>query len=195
MPRSLIVAVMLVATFLSSFVVGYPMAVAQEATPAGSGECPATTPEENEAIVDQYGAAFRGEDVDLSTILAEDHVVHLPSGEDVAEPGSDDTEAWMDSRREDFPDAQGTVVLSVAADDMVARYVTVSGTHQDDNEEFGYPATGMPAEWVVANFFRIECGKIAEQWVLQDNLGRLQDIGVITDEEVQSAEAAATPTS
>jgi predicted SnoaL-like aldol condensation-catalyzing enzyme len=167
--------------------------MAQDATPAADEACPATTPEENKEIVAQYGAALGGEAVDLATVLADDHVVHLQTGEDVAEPGHEDVAAWIASRGEDYPDREGAAVLRVAEGDLVAVYVTVSGTHSDDHEEQGYPATGMPAEWVVANFFRIECGKIAEQWVIQDTLGRLMDIGVITAEELQTAEVAATP--
>ncbi len=41
--------------------------------------------------------------------------------------------------------------------------------------------------------FRIECGKIAEIWSVADDLGRLQRLGVITPEELQSAGPAATP--
>ena len=41
--------------------------------------------------------------------------------------------------------------------------------------------------------FRIECGKIAEIWAVADELGRLQRLGVITDEELQSVTPLATP--
>jgi hypothetical protein len=43
--------------------------------------------------------------------------------------------------------------------------------------------------------FRIECGKIAEIWTVADDLGRLQRLGVITPDELQSAEPVATPSS
>jgi hypothetical protein len=41
--------------------------------------------------------------------------------------------------------------------------------------------------------FRIECGTIAEIWAATDDLGRLQRLGVITDEELQSVAPLARP--
>jgi hypothetical protein len=46
---------------------------------------------------------------------------------------------------------------------------------------------------VSAVFFRIECGKISEVWPVSDRLGQLRDLGVITEEELQSVDAMATP--
>jgi hypothetical protein len=41
--------------------------------------------------------------------------------------------------------------------------------------------------------FRFACGKIAEIWAVADDLGRLQQLGIITAEELASTEAMATP--
>ena len=77
---------------------------------------------------------------------------------------------------------------------MVASYQRSTGTQQGDVEdEQGVPATGLATEWVSMGIFRIECGKIAEIWSVADDLGRLQRLGVITDEELQSAAPLATP--
>jgi hypothetical protein len=46
---------------------------------------------------------------------------------------------------------------------------------------------------VSAVFFRIECGKVSEVWPVSDRLGQLRDLGVITVEELQSADGVATP--
>ena len=86
-----------------------------------------------------------------------------------------------------------TVERIVAEDDLVAAYLTWSGTHQDDDEEQGVSETGKSAEWMSAVFFQIDCGKIRDIWCVADNLGRLEDLGVITDEELQSADTVATP--
>jgi hypothetical protein len=40
---------------------------------------------------------------------------------------------------------------------------------------------------------RIECDRIAEIWAVADDLGRLQRLGVITDEDLQSVAPLATP--
>ena len=40
-------------------------------------------------------------------------------------------------------------------------------------------------------FARVVCGKLAEVWVLPDNLTMLRELGIITDEELRDA---GTPT-
>jgi hypothetical protein len=32
--------------------------------------------------------------------------------------------------------------------------------------------------------WRVACGKLREQWIVQDNLGMLRQLGVITDDEM-----------
>ena len=57
------------------------------------------------------------------------------------------------------------------------------------------PKPGDPktVEWVAMVNFRVECGQFAEVWSVADDLGRLRRLGVITAEELQSAEPVATP--
>ena len=52
-------------------------------------------------------------------------------------PGNEDTTAWANSRREDFPDEKFTVDMIVAEGDTVAAYLSWSGTQQDDDEDDG----------------------------------------------------------
>jgi hypothetical protein len=35
--------------------------------------------------------------------------------------------------------------------------------------------------------WRIECGKLAEQWIVQDNLGMLRQLGIVTNDEMADA--------
>ena len=193
MLRAVSPVVVLVVALLSAMAFGGPPATAaQQATPADGEECPTTTPEENEALVAQfYEAMFAGGD--MSGLFTADHVHHEMSGEDVSEAEGAAAESWASDRMEDFPDVSLSIDPIVAGDDMVAAYLQWSGSQQDDDEEAGVPATGNSAEWVAAAFFRIECGKIAESWSVADHLGRLMDLGVITEEELQSAEPMATP--
>jgi hypothetical protein len=39
--------------------------------------------------------------------------------------------------------------------------------------------------------WRVECGQIMENWIVQDNLTMLRQLGIITDEELATA---GTPT-
>jgi len=53
------------------------------------------------------------------------------------------------------------------------------------------PNTGRPMSREVWVFARAECGKVAEVWILVDNLTMLRQLGIITDEELRSV---GTPT-
>jgi hypothetical protein len=55
------------------------------------------------------------------------------------------------------------------------------------------PEDQRHAEWVGAVFFRVECGKIAEVRPVIDRLGNLRDLGVISDQDLQTADPIATP--
>jgi steroid delta-isomerase-like uncharacterized protein len=165
--------------------------VAQEATPAA--DCPATTLEENKALVERWFAALSGgTSEDVADLAAADIVYHDPSPREESQTGG--TEEWASDREQDYPDLQVTVAQVIAEGDVVASYQRYMGTQQGDVEdERGVPATGLGTEWVSMGLFRIECGKIAEIWTVADDLGRLQRLGVITDEELQSVAPVATP--
>jgi steroid delta-isomerase-like uncharacterized protein len=165
--------------------------VAQEAT--HTADCPATTPEENKALVDRWFEALSGgTSDDVSEPAAADIVYHDSGPLEEAQTGG--TEEWASDREQDYPDLQVAVEQVIAEGDLVASYQRYTGTQQGDVEdERGVPATGLVTEWVSMGLFRIECGKIAEIWAVADDPGRLQRLGVITDEELQSVAPLATP--
>src|SRR5215217_1235177 len=165
--------------------------VARVATPAA--DCPATTPEENKALVDRWFAALSGgTSDDMAELAAADIVYHDPSPREQSQTGG--TEEWANDREQDYPDLQVTAEHVIAEGDMFASYQRYTGTQQGDVEdERGVPSTGLATEWVSMGMFRIECGKIAEIWSVADDLGRLQRLGVIIDEELQSVAPLATP--
>ena len=108
---------------------------------------------------------------------------------------SNNTPQFVRDRQADFPDLTLTTQVLLAQDDLVATYLTWNGTQEGAMEYLGAPATGQHADWAGIIINRIECGKIAELWAVQDQLDMLMDLGVITEEELQSAESMATPTS
>jgi steroid delta-isomerase-like uncharacterized protein len=181
-----------VALAIALFVPSSPArGVAQEATPVA--DCPATTPEENKELVQRWFAALSGgTSDDVAGLAAADIVYHDPAPQEESQTGG--TEDWASDREQDYPDLQVTLEQAIAEGDMVASYQRYAGTQQGDVEdERGVPATGLTTEWVSIGIFRIECGKIAEIWAVADDLGRLQRLGVITDEELQSVAPVATP--
>jgi predicted ester cyclase len=194
MRRTVLFILVLVATVLGTFlVVRLPAKSAQEATPAGA-DCPTTTVDENKALVSQlFEAIGANDEAAMAALMAADLEYYTPSkGEREGSP-----EGVFQGQRANFPDVTVTVDQLMAEGDMVAAYTSWTGTFQGDKavlfgKELDIPP-GSTSDWVSAVFFRIECGKISEVWPVSDRLGQLRDLGVITEEELQSVDAMATP--
>ncbi len=76
-----------------------------------------------------------------------------------------------------FPDLNITTDYLVAEGDKVVKVWTANSTHK--GELMGIPATGKRIVVKGIEMFRIQDGKIAELWASMDNLGMLQQLGVI----------------
>ena len=76
-----------------------------------------------------------------------------------------------------FPDMHLTAEDMIAEADKVVQRLTARGTHQ--GELMDIPPTGRQITVTAIEIFRLAEGKIAEQWVALDNLGLLQQLGVI----------------
>ncbi|MBA2596224.1 MAG: ester cyclase [Chloroflexia bacterium] len=148
---------------------------AQVATPVAA--CPATTEAENEAIARRWHEdVINGGDLAvLDEIVASDIVHHagtFPDGE-----GADAVAAVLGTLLTGFPDVRHTIEQFITADDLVITRWQAEGTH--DGEFQGYAATGNAVVWTGINIFRIECGRIAEEWSEVDGVGRLRQLGVL----------------
>jgi predicted ester cyclase len=195
MRRTLLPVLVLVAMLLGAFLVVHrPATAAQEATPAAA-ECPTTTVDENKALISQlYEAIGANDEAAMAALMAAEVEYYTPSkGEREGSP-----EGFFQGQRANFPEATVTVDQLMAEGDMVAAYTTWTGTFQGGKamffgNELNIPEAGLTSEWVSAVFFRIECGKVSEVWPVSDRLGQLRDLVVITEEELQSVDAMATP--
>jgi predicted ester cyclase len=195
MRRTLLPILVLVAMFLGALlVVRLPAMAAQEATPAGAA-CPTTTADENKALVSQlYEAIGANDEAAMATLMAAEVEYYTPAGE--TRTGS--PEGFFTGQRVNFPEATVTVDLLMAEGDMVAAYTSWSGTFQGDTamffgNELDIPEAGLTSDWVSTVFFRIECGKVSEVWPISDRHRQLRHLGVITEDELQSVHAPATP--
>jgi predicted ester cyclase len=79
--------------------------------------------------------------------------------------------------RSAFPDLQATVLHILGEEDRVAGMVHVRATHL--GSFIGIPATGKVLEWTESHFGRMENGKLVEHWANIDQLGQLQQMGLI----------------
>lgn len=77
-----------------------------------------------------------------------------------------------------FPDVHASVQELLADGDKVIERTQTSATH---NGEFnGIPATGRQVGWTEMHIYRLENGKIVEQWSEIDLLGLLVQLGAIS---------------
>ena len=76
-----------------------------------------------------------------------------------------------------FPDFQGTLDDLIAEGDKVVYRWTFSGTHKAEFN--GIPATGKRVTARALSVNRVAGGKIVEEWENLDELGILQQLGVV----------------
>src|SRR5688572_24008858 len=76
--------------------------------------------------------------------------------------------------RRGFPDVVSTIEDLVAEGDRVAARWSARATHQ--GEYVGLPPTGKEVEFTGISVYRIEGGKIAESWTVEDDLGLMRQI-------------------
>ncbi len=76
-----------------------------------------------------------------------------------------------------FPDFHGTIEDIIAEGDKVVSRSTFRGTHQGNFQ--GIAPTGKKVEFTAITLSRFENGKNVETWDFIDNLGMMQQLGVV----------------
>ncbi len=150
--------------------------------------CPSTTPEENADLVQRFiETVYIGHNPQaLPNFYAEDFNRTNPARPHRNEPGLDDDIARVERSLREFPD-MGAVIDEVIADEnRVVLLLSYTGTQQGALEGWDTPATGRHASWNAVQVIRIECGKIVENIVVADRFSMFRQLGVISDEELQS---------
>ena len=129
----------------------------------------------NKAIVRRYyEQVFNEHRHDLvEEFLAENIELH---GSGLA-PGLETVKQWFTMFAAAFPDQQLIIEDVVAEGDRVVARTTFNGTHQGEMQ--GIHATGKPVSVPGITIFRLANGKIAEGWLVNDNLSMMQQLGVI----------------
>jgi steroid delta-isomerase-like uncharacterized protein len=134
----------------------------------------------NKAIVRRYfEEVFNQQRHDLiEEFLADEFELHF-SG---LPPGVDAVKDWYTAMVTAFPDGQLSIDDVLAEGDKVAARTSFSGTQQGEMQ--GIPASGKRASSMPSiTIFRLANGKIAEGWIVNDNLGLMQQLGVIPTPE------------
>lgn len=131
--------------------------------------------EENKAIVRGiYEAMNSGDLSGLAETISDSFVDHeeLPG----YPPTKEGTLQFFRALRDAFPDFRVNVEDMVAEDDKVIIRATMRGTHSGDF--MGIAATGKQVQVPMADFLRLENGKVLEHWGVMDNGAMMQQLGV-----------------
>jgi predicted ester cyclase len=84
---------------------------------------------------------------------------------------------WIAPFRASFPDTRMEVIDLIAEGETVVGRFTCSGTHL--GEWNGHAPTGRRFEAVdEVSFFRFRGGRIVDAWGIEDNLARLEQLGL-----------------
>ena len=139
--------------------------------------------EANKDLIRRYFAAIdaacqTGNADILDEFLAPDFVEHNPF------PGIPPTrDGWKQAFLMFDAATPGYHVVEdvIAEGDKVAARITAHGTHE--GELFGIPATGKTMRMSAIGMWRMADGKIVEHWYEADNLGMMQQLGVVPTPE------------
>jgi predicted ester cyclase len=81
--------------------------------------------------------------------------------------------------REGFPDVVSTIEDLIAEGDKVVARWRCRATHR--GEYMGIAPTGKEVEFTGISIYRIEAGKIAESWNVEDKLSLMRQIGAVPE--------------
>jgi steroid delta-isomerase-like uncharacterized protein len=107
-------------------------------------------------------------------------IVHWPKGFAVNESrGIDDIRRTIENVRAAFPDWHEAVADMIIGDDRVVTRYTSTGTHLGSYA--GIKATGKKIALDEISIYRIEGGKVIEQWCLSDDISTLMTLGLLEE--------------
>jgi len=139
--------------------------------------------EENKALADRFHMdVFQEGNLDVADeILSPDFSWHggFSPGED--QRGPEPTKQVASAVIAAFPDRRITHEDTIAEGDRVLIRWALTGTQ--DGELMGIPSTGRRVTLTGFDLFRIEGGKIVEMWQEADQLGMMQQLGVVPSPE------------
>jgi steroid delta-isomerase-like uncharacterized protein len=138
------------------------------------------TPEENNAIAEKFFNSVwsLGDFSVLDTLISPDAVDHSTvGGKPKTEKGSASFRAIVSMFRSAMPDIKLTIDDEIYTGDMVVHRWTLVGT--DTGGVMGMPPSGKQLTFTGITTVRMADGKIVERWANVDELGLLQQLGVV----------------
>jgi steroid delta-isomerase-like uncharacterized protein len=145
-------------------------------------------PSDNKHIARSWFDAMNQRDfAAIDRLFATDYILHYPGIPEGAR-GGDVIRELVSAYVAAFPDLRFTVTRLIAEADTVLVAWTAEGTHQ--GTLMGLEASGRRARWEGTSVLRVRDGRIAEDWVLNDQLSMLQQLGLVQLGPIPMAHAA-----
>lgn len=112
----------------------------------------------------------------LEDFVSENYIRHCQATPEVVVKSFDDFKEFLRQDRLTFPDQKIEIINLVAEDDMVAFWAIYKGTQKGQMGPF--PPTNKYAEIEFSGMHKIVDGKIAETWIIWDNVAMLSQLGL-----------------
>lgn len=141
--------------------------------------------EENKALVRRfYDEIDKGNLAAMDELVAEDYVDHSPPPFPGLAPGRAGLKQAFEIFWEATPGSHA-IEDQVAEGDRVVTRLRARGVHEGDLP--GISKTGNTLEMTATVIHRVENGKLAEKWSNKDDLGFMQQLGVIPRPEAATS--------
>ena len=132
--------------------------------------------EQNKALIRQLAARINAKDLESAlTLFSPNYVEHsaLPG----MAAGLEAVRAYFSMLFAGFPNAQTTILDTIAEGNKVVVRASSEGTHT--GPFLGIPPTGKHAKWSFIDISRIADGKIVEHWNETDQMSLMQQLGLV----------------
>jgi steroid delta-isomerase-like uncharacterized protein len=132
--------------------------------------------DQNKALLKRlFDEINNGNFENFGEVYASDYTVYIPSNN--PKPMSlEEAMEYMKPVFEAFPDMNWNIQDIIANGDKVIVRSIVTGTHKGDMQ--GIPATGIKVNVGCIVIYRLQDGKIVEEWAEEDNLGMMMQLGM-----------------
>jgi steroid delta-isomerase-like uncharacterized protein len=139
------------------------------------------TTEQNKALVKRaWDEVFNQKKLTVvDELFTSDYIYHGPQGQEFR--GTESLKQLLSHYLEAFPDLHIDIEDLIAEGDKVVSRVISRGTHKGELQ--GIAPTGKKVSLRTIMISRIAGGKFAEDWESRDDLGMLQQLGIIPPSE------------
>jgi steroid delta-isomerase-like uncharacterized protein len=139
------------------------------------------TIEQNKALVKRaWDEVFNQKKLTVvDELFTSDYIYHGPQGQEFR--GTESLKQLLSHYLEAFPDLHIDIEDLIAEGDKVVSRVISRGTHKGELQ--GIAPTGKKVSLRTIMISRIAGGKFAEDWESRDDLGMLQQLGIIPPSE------------